>query len=75
MALGNLKVGYIVPFPLSVLFTSTSLDLRSKVFGFLVQLDYTIRSVSQPFRMNTTRHHSRLRQQVLWFLQYVKVVN
>lgn len=43
--LGGLQVGYNVPFPLSVLFTSTSLGLRSQVFGFLVQLDIARRAV------------------------------
>jgi gamma-tubulin complex component 5 len=36
--LSIIKVNYQVPFPLSQLFTSTSLDLRADVFGFLMQV-------------------------------------
>lgn len=42
--LGGLRITYAVPFPLSVLFTSNSMDLRSRVFAFLTQVEYARRS-------------------------------
>lgn len=36
--LGDIKVDYLVPFPLSQLFTPTSMDMRSEVFTFLLRL-------------------------------------
>jgi gamma-tubulin complex component 5 len=47
VALGKLRASYSAPFPLSVLFTSTSLGLRSEVFGFLVQLSLARRAAHQ----------------------------
>lgn len=36
--LGDIRVDYLVPFPLSQLFTPTSMDMRSEVFTFLLRL-------------------------------------
>ncbi|BEI87391.1 uncharacterized protein CcaverHIS019_0101090 [Cutaneotrichosporon cavernicola] len=36
--LADIRVDYLVPFPLSQMFTGTSLDLRSDVFGFLLRV-------------------------------------
>lgn len=44
-SLGGLQISYNAPFPLSVLFTPTSLALRSEVFGFLMLLNVARRAV------------------------------
>ena len=38
--LANVRPTYRIPFPLSQLFTSTSLDLRGDVFTFLLQMQF-----------------------------------
>lgn len=40
-ALESVRISYDVPFPLTQLFTPTSLELRAEAFSFLLQLRYT----------------------------------
>lgn len=68
--LGGIKVGYNVPFPLSVLFTTTSMELRSAVFGFLCQIDYARRCLSVP-ASEEKQGAWRLRHRLRWFIEYV----
>lgn len=67
-ALGELRVSYTVPFPLSVLFTSNSLELRSRVFGFLCQVDYTRRAIVDGRAFHGTSHWA-LDQRLGWFVK------
>lgn len=67
-ALGDLRISYTVPFPLSVLFTSNSLELRAKVFGFLCQVDYARRAVVEGWTVYGSADRS-LRHRLAWFVK------
>lgn len=67
-ALGALRLSYTVPFPLSVLFTSNSLELRSKVFGLLCQVDYARRTITTAQTVHGTIDWA-LRHRLGWFVK------
>lgn len=68
---------YTVPFPLSQLFTPTSMDIRSQVFAWLAQIRYALRSLalapettrSKSDRGETEPGLAYLRQRALWFMR------
>lgn len=76
--LGDIRVDYLVPFPLSQLFTPTSMDMRSEVFTFLLRL---LRGRTQLLearqlaeeqaggRMDELRMMRRLRHALSWVIE------
>jgi len=66
--LGSVTAGYNVPFPLSLLYTPTSMELRSAVFGFLCQLDYARRCLAFPATDNNDETW-RMKHRLRWFIE------
>lgn len=73
--LSAVRASYRVPFPLSQLFTATSLDLRADVFSFLLQLQFAkhlldrSRSPSAVTKDKDARRLLHLRHKVIWFIK------
>lgn len=78
-AVGCIRATYNVPFPLSVLFTSTSIDLRSKAFSFLNTIDFSLRLLARcalVLRQEEKKGGEgwemwQIRQRLGWFLRWV----
>lgn len=77
--LSSMSASYRVPFPLSQLLTTTSLDLRSDVFGFLLQVQFSRYLLS----LSLFRPRSRssppplalalLEHKLSWIIKYVSI--
>ncbi|KAK8861336.1 hypothetical protein IAR55_002155 [Kwoniella newhampshirensis] len=81
-ALGIIRADYQTPFPLSQLFTSTSIELRAEVFAFMLQVSMgrhiatgTIYSDSEALSRCSTHDDASeiralwpVRQKIVWFL-------
>jgi gamma-tubulin complex component 5 len=71
--LSVIKATYQVPFPLSQLFTSTSLDLRADVFVFLLQIQFGRKLLDQTKSYESIApdmaHLLRLRHRLYWVIK------
>ncbi|WRT65449.1 uncharacterized protein IL334_002392 [Kwoniella shivajii] len=85
-ALSILRANYEVPFPLSQLFTSTSIDLRAEVFTLILQLRMARYLLTQSKTLDRDltarledggegeiRSMWRMRQKLLWFIDTVHI--
>ncbi|KAI9632365.1 Spc98 family-domain-containing protein [Dioszegia hungarica] len=83
-AIGLIKVDYQVPFPLSQLFSPTSMELRAEVFTFLLQFGYAREGVrrlhSDALRGKGLRGAGRemrrvlgMKQRLIWVLDTIWV--
>jgi gamma-tubulin complex component 5 len=66
--LSVVRASYQVPFPLSQLFTSTSLDLRADVFTFLLQIQFG-RSLLDQTKMYESQKTNRVDRDMAYLLR------